>query len=108
MCIRDRYITESCEFYGREYFVNNNVLIPRPETERLVEIIIESVGETFNGKILDLGSGTGAIVLALCNQLKEKLGNQVYGIDPEYDQADEKISWEDYEPTQDFNVFLCR
>ena len=29
----------------------------------------------------------------------------MYGIDPAFDQADEKISWEDYEPTQDFNVF---
>ena len=50
-------------------------------------------------KILDIGCGT--------NPLKEKLGDQVYGIDPAFDQADEKISWEDYEPTQDFNVFLC-
>ena len=69
-----QHILKSVQFCDLRLKCDGRALIPRPETERLVEIIIESVGETFNGKILDLGSGTGAIVLALCNQLKEARG----------------------------------
>ena len=49
--------------------------------------------------ILDIGCGT--------NPLKEKLGDKVYGIDPAFDQADEKITWDEYRPHREFNVFLC-
>jgi release factor glutamine methyltransferase len=69
-----QHILESVQFCDLRLKCDRRALIPRPETERLVEIIIESVGEAFNGNILDLGSGTGAIVLALCNQLKEARG----------------------------------
>jgi release factor glutamine methyltransferase len=50
--------------------VNENVLIPRPETELLVEKIIENLKEYENPKILDIGCGSGAIALALKNQIK--------------------------------------
>ena len=50
-------------------------------------------------QILDIGCGY--------NLFKEKLGDRVYGIDPAFDQADEKITWEDYKPHKKFNVFLC-
>ena len=69
-----QHILESVQFCDLRLKCDGRALIPRPETERLVEIIIESVGEAFNGKILDLGSGSGAIILALCNQLKEARG----------------------------------
>ena len=69
-----QHILESVQFCDLRLKCDRRALIPRPETERLVEIIIESVGEAVNGNILDLGSGTGAIVLALCNQLKEARG----------------------------------
>ena len=69
-----QHILESVPFCDLRLKCDRRALIPRPETERLGEIIIESVGEAFNGNILDLGSGTGAIVLALCNQLKEARG----------------------------------
>lgn len=69
-----QHILESVQFCDLRLKCDGRALIPRPETERLVEIVIESVGESFNGNILDLGSGTGAIVLALCKQLKEAKG----------------------------------
>ncbi len=69
-----QHILESVQFCDLRLKCDGRALIPRPETERLVEFIIESVGEAFKGKILDLGSGSGAIILALCNQLKEARG----------------------------------
>ena len=50
-------------------------------------------------RILDIGCGY--------NLFKEKLGDRVYGIDPANDRADEVVSWEDYEPKQEFNVYLA-
>ncbi len=52
-------------FYGLELTVNKDVLIPRPETERLVEIVWEHLKKIPNPKILDVGTGSGAIALAL-------------------------------------------
>ena len=49
--------------------------------------------------ILDIGCGY--------NLFKEHLGDQVYGIDPANDCADEVVSWEDFTPKKDFNVYLC-
>ena len=69
-----QHILESVQFCDLRLKCDGRALIPRHETERLVEIVIESVGESFKGKILDLGTGSGAIVLALCKQLREAIG----------------------------------
>src|ERR1051325_10955121 len=52
-----QYITHKQEFYGREFRVTRDVLIPRPETELVVETALEARG----GRILDIGTGSGAI-----------------------------------------------
>jgi len=52
-------------FYGRKFFVNKNTLIPRPETELLVQTVLEFAKEIKNPKILDIGTGTGCIPLTL-------------------------------------------
>jgi len=65
-----QYIIGKAWFYDLELLVNENTLIPRPETEELVEWIIETVGNDFKGSILDIGTGSGCIPLALANQLK--------------------------------------
>jgi len=66
------YITGKIEFMGLELVVNNNVLIPRPETELLIEKILESVNAGFTPRdILEVGTGSGAIVLSLCSSLRE-------------------------------------
>ena len=57
------YILKQKEFYGETFFINKNVLIPRPETEILVEHAIGLIKEPAN--ILDIGSGSGVIAVLL-------------------------------------------
>jgi release factor glutamine methyltransferase len=62
------YITGVKEFFGLEFFVNKNVLIPRPETEHIVEKIIELANQVYKNKtirILDIGTGSGNIAVSL-------------------------------------------
>ena len=64
-----QYILGYEEFYGRRFEVNKAVLIPRPETERLVEERIKRLTET-NGKyVLDIGAGSGAIGVSIAKEL---------------------------------------
>src|SRR5579862_3809155 len=56
-----QYITRVQEFYGREFRVSRDVLIPRPETELLVEIAIRKG----SGVVIDIGTGSGAIAITL-------------------------------------------
>ncbi len=55
------YLTGAREFYGREFTVTPAVLIPRPETELLVELALERVPADVAGRVLDLGAGSGCI-----------------------------------------------
>ncbi len=59
-----QYIFGEAQFYGLKLKVNANVLIPRPETEELVDIIIKSI-QIPSCKILDIGTGSGCIAIAL-------------------------------------------
>jgi release factor glutamine methyltransferase len=62
------YLTGKREFYGREFIVTPDVLIPRPETEVLVEQVLTRLSEASAAKpasILDLGTGSGAIAVTL-------------------------------------------
>lgn len=59
-----QYILGEAEFYGSIFKVNPSVLIPRPETEELVEWI-ETSADVSNGKILDIGTGSGCIPIVL-------------------------------------------
>jgi len=67
-----QYITNSQEFMGLDFYVQEGVLIPRPDTETLVETVINIVKERYNKeiKILDLGTGSGAIALSLAYYLR--------------------------------------
>jgi release factor glutamine methyltransferase len=63
------YLLGSREFYGRDFTVTPAVLIPRPETELLVEVALGKVGAGGTAKILDLGAGSGCIATTLALEL---------------------------------------
>lgn len=70
------YLTEKKEFMSLEFHVEPGVLIPRPETEELVEKILEIVREEtdLSRKIVDVGTGSGAILVSLLYYLPEAKG----------------------------------
>lgn len=75
-----QYILGETEFYGLPYKVNEHTLIPRPETEELVEWIIkkEPRFKTQSLKILDIGTGSGCIAVSLAKNLPKAT---VYALD---------------------------
>ena len=60
-------LTGKREFFGLDFDVTPDVLIPRPETELLVELALEAIVDTPNARVLDLGTGTGAIAISLAH-----------------------------------------
>jgi release factor glutamine methyltransferase len=72
-----QYILGLADFYGRTFVVNKNVLVPRPETEQLVDLII---GRNILKKpvIVDIGTGSGCIAITLKKEIPEA---QVYAFD---------------------------
>lgn len=60
-----QYITHKQEFYGRVFYVDANVLIPRPETEHLVETAIAHLKGNPDARVMDVGTGSGAIAITL-------------------------------------------
>ncbi len=64
-----QYIIGETEFYGLKFFVNKNVLIPRPETEELVQWIIENTSKNKPISILDIGTGSGCVAISLAINL---------------------------------------
>ncbi|MDX1920051.1 MAG: peptide chain release factor N(5)-glutamine methyltransferase [Candidatus Caenarcaniphilales bacterium] len=65
-----QHLTGMAEFYGLSLKVNKHVLIPRPETEILVEETLKILQNTISPKILEIGTGSGCISLALAKFLK--------------------------------------
>jgi len=76
-----QYLLGKTSFYGLEFEVNENVLIPRPETEELVEWILESQKSKVKSqkpKILDIGTGSGCIAISLAKNIPNAV---VFAID---------------------------
>jgi len=67
------YILENKEFWSKDFFVDRNTLIPRPETELLCESVIK-IFKNKNLNILDMGTGTGCIILSILSEIKGAKG----------------------------------
>ena len=94
-----QYIIGQADFYGMQLKVDERVLIPRPETEELVELILAENSEE-NLKVLDIGTGSGAIALALA---KNKPVWSVTAADISQDALD--VASENAK-NQKFNIFF--
>src|SRR5437763_12621990 len=64
-----QYITGHQEFWGLDFIVGPAVLIPRPETEHLVEAVLEICKGLSHPRIVDVGTGSGCVALALASEL---------------------------------------
>tara|TARA_B100001778_G_scaffold308470_1_gene289265 strand:- start:453 stop:1325 length:873 start_codon:yes stop_codon:yes gene_type:complete len=73
-----QYITGNTEFYGKKFFLNTDVLIPRADTERLVDESLECIKQKNNPKILEVGTGSGCISISLALERKDA---QILSID---------------------------
>ena len=73
-----QYVLHEAWFYGMAFYVDENVLIPRPETEELVAWIVEEAGSASNLTILDVGTGSGCIPISLKKKLPQA---EVYACD---------------------------
>ena len=75
-----QYIRGRTEFYSREFFVDDRVLIPRPETEILVETALSRAPQ--NGRVVDIGTGSGCIAISI---ERERPDLRVLGLDVSVD-----------------------
>jgi release factor glutamine methyltransferase len=76
-----QYLLGTTHFYGCDFFVDENVLIPRPETEELVDWIVKlnsKLSKKQNIKILDIGTGSGCIAISLAKNI---LNSEVFAVD---------------------------
>ena len=68
------YLVGKKEFWKNEFIINNKVLIPRPETELLVEYSLKYFKNCNKIKVLDIGTGSGCIIISLLNEMKNWSG----------------------------------
>ena len=73
-----QYITGHQEFWGLDFVVSPAVLIPRPETEHLVEVVLDLAQGIQRPKLVDVGTGSGCVALALAHELRDA---EVYAVD---------------------------
>lgn len=66
-----QYVLGKTEFYGLPFIVNSKVLIPRPETEELVDRILKTINPNKQYNILDIGTGSGCIAISLKKNLSD-------------------------------------
>jgi len=65
------YIVGKKQFYGYDFLVNNNVLVPRPETELIVDYVLDSTLHKDEFNLIDIGTGSGAIAVSIAKNRKK-------------------------------------
>ncbi len=70
------YILKEKEFFSRKFYVNKNTLIPRPETEILIDKLLK-IFKKKRVSILDIGTGSGCIIISLIINLKDSIGEGI-------------------------------
>ena len=78
------YIIEKKEFFGLEFFVNKNVLIPKPDTELLIEKAIEIIEQDFQNKIskvADVCTGSGCVFISIAKQFENTKNIKYFSTD---------------------------
>ncbi|GGH12815.1 peptide chain release factor N(5)-glutamine methyltransferase [Sphingobacterium alkalisoli] len=73
-----QHLTNTAHFYGIEFNVDKHTLIPRPETEELVDLIVKTHRTQRNLHLIDIGTGTGCIPISVAKHLKDA---QIWAID---------------------------
>jgi|TARA_B100001964_G_scaffold172104_1_gene189474 release factor glutamine methyltransferase len=68
------YITGYKEFWKNKFKVNKNVLIPRPDTETIIEQVLNELDINSSKKILDIGTGSGCIIISILDERKKCFG----------------------------------
>ncbi len=79
------YLLGSCEFYGRAFTVSASVLVPRPETELLIDLALQRLAGRTAPRVLDLGTGSGCIAITLA---LERPDAEVSAVDVSRDALD--------------------
>ena len=75
-----QYVLGKASFYGLDFKVTPAVLIPRPETEELIDVVLQNLDNSMPLSILDVGTGSGCIAITLAKKLPRA---RVYGLDTE-------------------------
>ena len=71
------YLTNKKEFWNDEFFVNNDVLIPRSDTEIIIEQVLKIYSKKSKAQILDIGTGSGCIILSIIKERKNFYGTGI-------------------------------
>ena len=71
------YILKKKEFWKYDFFVNQNVMIPRPDSEIIIEQSLKLIKKNEKKKILDIGTGSGCLIISLLNERKKLYGDAI-------------------------------
>ena len=71
------YLTRKKEFWKNDFYVDQNVLVPRPDTELIVEEVLKLSKKRFKLQILDIGTGSGCILLSLLKEIPSFYGTGI-------------------------------
>ena len=96
------YLLNKKEFRSREFFVNESVLVPRPETETLVEEVLKNIDKNEQMNILELGAGSGIISASIA---KERPNTSITAVDICYEAI--KVTKKNLRKFNISNVMLC-